>query len=469
MIPIDLRLYQETGINEIRGELAKNRSVLYCLPTGGGKTIVFCYIANSALLRGKRVFILVHRDNLLEQASQKLASFGIPHGRIGGSRSRTRDLIQVASVQTLVRRLDQVDPPDLIIVDEGHHLTRGTQWGKIVERFPFAKLIGVTATPIRLDGKGLGADFGGYYESMVIGPTIQDLIADGYLSRPYTYRPPSDIDLTSIKMVAGDYDKKELIKRKNKSHIVGDSIEYYKKLAEGKPAICFEISVDAAKETAEKYKAAGYNFVSIDGSQDRRFIRKTIDDLSEGRIQGIVSCDLISEGTDVPVVEVGIFLRPTWSLSLYLQQAGRILRAYPGKTKAILLDHVGNSQENKHGLPEQERTWSLAGQPKRKRGETEDTGEKITQCPSCYFCYPSDLGACPSCSTIKPINKRELERIEGELVLAQHEIKKQEERREIGKARTLDELKAIARSRGYHAKWAEHIFNARQRKQGVNV
>jgi DNA repair protein RadD len=456
---ISLRPYQLDVVIKIREEFKTNRSVVCVVPTGGGKTIIFSYIAYSALQRDKRVLILVHRDNLLEQASGKLSEYGIPHGRIGGGRSRTNDKIQVASVQTLVRRLDKTPDPDLIIVDEGHHATLGTQWGRILEHYPRAKILGVTATPIRLDGKGLGVGHGGYYDSMVVGVNIQDLILEGFLSRPVTFHPPNMLNLEGVRKIAGDFSKSELAQRVGAAKITGDAIEHYRKLANGQPAIAFCISVAHAEQVAADFRAAGFNFVSIDGSMDRRKIYSTIRDLGSGNIDGITSCDLISEGTDVPVVACGIFLRPTQSTALYLQQAGRILRQSPGKEKSILLDHVGNSL--RHGLPEKVRNWTLEGTPKRKRGEKAEEEISVTQCPTCFFVYDNSLfESCPNCGQVVEKKGRKIEQEEGELVQAQAIIDEEalEKKREIAKAWSYEEFLNIAKKRGYNLGWAKHMY-----------
>ena len=456
-VQIQLRDYQQDGISRIRESLKTHNAPLYVLPTGGGKTVIFCYIAEQAYNRGKSVVILVHRDNLLTQASRKLTEFGIPHGRIGGSRSRTKDLIQVASVQTLIRRLDDIQEPDLIIVDEGHHLTKNTMWGKVIERFKNSKIIGVTATPIRLDGKGLGVQSGGYYDDMIIGPTISDLITEGYLSNPVTYHPSKAIDLKGIKKIAGDYKKSDLETVIAQSAIVGDAIAHYRKLADGQPAIAFCISVDHAKSVADKFQAAGYNFVSIDGGMPRSEIEKTIENLALGKIHGITSCDLISEGTDVPVVSCGIFLRPTMSTALDLQQKGRILRPYHGKKNAILLDHVGNCF--RHGLPEIDRDWNLSGEIKKPKKQTDEPEFKTIQCEKCYFVWDRKTGlSCPSCGE-ESAKKREILEIEGELVQQSQEIIiKKQQKREIFEAKTLDDFIKIAKKRGYKTGWAQHMF-----------
>ena len=196
---INLRHYQDkcvTGIRECFRLLI--RAVLLVVPTGGGKTVIFTFIAQKMSVRNKRVLILVHRIELLRQTSSALSKFDVEHGLINPLYTPNfNHLVQVASVQTIIRRLDYMSAmnwmPDLIIVDEAHHATAGS-WRKILNHFPDSKVLGVTATPIRADGQGLGVEAGGMFNDLIIGPSVQQLIDEGFLVKPRIFGPPEHLD-----------------------------------------------------------------------------------------------------------------------------------------------------------------------------------------------------------------------------------------------------------------------------------
>lgn len=230
---MNLRNYQQQAIHDLRVSYGTgHRAPLFVLPTGGGKTFVFTHLTQMSVARGKRVLILVHRSELLEQASASLTELGVSHGLISPKYPRMYGYpVQVASVQTLVRRLKSVPEPDLIIIDEGHHAVAGT-WAKICNNYANSKILGVTATPCRSDNQGL-ADI---YDDLVLGPSISDLIDDGYLVKPRVFAPTT-INVSGVKSIAGDYSSKEIAARA--SVITGDCIQHYRKYAHGKPAIAF--------------------------------------------------------------------------------------------------------------------------------------------------------------------------------------------------------------------------------------
>jgi len=258
-----LRPNQSASVEDIRvSYLNGNRSPLLVYPTGGGKTIIFSYITNEASKRGKSVLILVHRIELLRQTSEKLTEYNVPHGLINPKYTpKYYETVQVASVQTLVRRLDKIPTPDLIIIDEAHHATAG-QWNKILDYFPDAKTLGVTATPIRTDGKGLDSCF----DDLVKGPSIMDLIELGYLAQPKVYAPPNDIDFASMRTQMGDFKKDDANDAVDRPTITGDAVAHYRKLCDGAPAVAFCVSVAHAHHVAEQFRGAGYLAESVDGS-----------------------------------------------------------------------------------------------------------------------------------------------------------------------------------------------------------
>lgn len=435
------------------------RSALYVLPTGGGKTATFSFVAQSASLRGNRVVILVHRQELLLQASQALTKFGVAHGLIAAGQPIIDALVQVASVQTIVRRLDSIPAPDLVIVDEAHHAA-AKSYRAILSKFPRARILGVTATPVRGDGSG----FGDIFQTMIEGPTIAQLIAQGFLVAPTVFAPPVGVDLTGVHKRGGDYDKGELNKRIDRPAITGSAVEHYNRLAPGEPAIAFCVSIDNAEHVAAGFRAAGYKAVRVDGKMDDQARRAAIAGLGDGSIDILTSADLIGEGVDVPRCSVAILLRPTYSTALYLQQVGRALRPHPGKTRALILDHVGNTM--RHGFPDDDRTWTLAGDRDRRAHAEDEIKVRVAQCPACYFVYEYGPPKCPKCSHETPARPRSIAEIKGELAeLDRQKVAEARARKgERAGATTLEDLIALGKKRGYAnaERWAQHVYNGRK-------
>lgn len=465
---MQLRDYQQTAVQNLRHSFASgNNNVLFVLPTGGGKTFVFCYISKNAVQRANKVLILVHRTELLNQASGSLHALGIDHGTIAPGRPFINKPVQVASTQTLINRMMKMSwTPDLVIIDEAHHLTINSTWGKIVQFYPHAKKLGVTATPCRLDGQGLGLHADGIFEDMVQGPTISELITEGHLTKPVVYAPPTQLDLSHVKMSMGDFAKGALADAMDKPTITGDAVKHYKKLCDGEPSIAFCASVRHAEHVAEQFRSNGYRAASLDGSMHAKERKQLISDLGEGRLNVLTSCDIVSEGTDIPIVSAAILLRPTQSESLYLQQVGRVLRVAPGKKRALILDHVGNVM--RHDMPDAEREWSLDAVKKTKKQKADDAAAMpIRQCETCYTVH-KPAPVCPSCGFVYPVQHREIEHVEGDLQEVDPEQVKIQRKKEQAKAKTLEELQELGRKLGHKPGWAKHVYKARNRSgQGV--
>jgi DNA repair protein RadD len=296
-----LRPYQIGCIDALRSSYAaNNKAPLLALPTGGGKTLVFALIAFMARVKCRRVLVVVHRRELLKQASDKLEWAGLPHGIIAaGFKPDPEEPVQVGSIQTLVRRLDKLPEFDLIIFDEAHHCQAAT-WRKLVAAQPKAKLLGVIATPCRADGKGLGTEDGGCFDDLVTGPTIAELVQDGFLSPTRTFVPEHRIDMRGVRTQAGDYVANDLAKVVDTSAITGDAVEQYQKRADHKPAIAFCATVAHAEHVAEAFRDAGYKSVCVHGGTPTEERDAAIAGLGNGEIEVLTSCDLISEGLDVP-------------------------------------------------------------------------------------------------------------------------------------------------------------------------
>lgn len=452
---MELRPYQNQLANDIRGAFGSGANrPLAVSPTGSGKTVLFSYITSQVLKRGSRVIIVAHRREILDQISATLKCVGVPHGFIQAGKSTSTQPAMVASIQTLARRLDTIPAPDLVIIDEAHHSV-SKSYVQMFAAWPTAKFIGVTATPERLDGKGLGAMF----DRMVMGPSVQWLIDNGFLAKPVYYAPREVVDLSQVHTIAGDFDRSETEEIVDTPRITGDAVTHYVRFCNRQRAVAFCISVAHAQHVADTFNSCGIPSASIDGTLDPEVRKQRVDDLTAGKILVLTSCELISEGFDLPAVNAAILLRPTQSLSMHLQQVGRALRPYPGKANAIILDHVGNCL--RHGLAEQERDWDLSGREKRlKKSSLVET----KQCSKCFAIFAGTV--CPQCGSQREIAAREIEEVDGELQrLSIEDIsKKREERREEGKCKTLDDFRALAKQRGYKLGWAFFRWQARQRK-----
>lgn len=463
---IELRSYQAQMVGNLRiAYRRKFRAPLLVAPTGSGKTTFFCYVTQKAVARGGRVLILVHRQELLHQTAATLDAFGIAHGLIAPDQPMTSDPAQVASVQTLVRRLDRLDwTPTLIVVDEAHHAIPTTGHGRVLLHYPDARVLGVTATPCRLDGKGLGVAVGGFFDTLIEGPSVAELTKLGFLSPSVVYAPPSVVELSGVTSRGGDFAQDALAEAMDKPSITGDAVNHYRRYAAGQPSIAFCVSVAHAEHVAEAFRAAGFKAATIDGTMDDATRAQRIADLGAGALNVLTSCEIISEGTDIPCVSGAILLRPTQSLALYLQQVGRVLRPFPGKRESIILDHVGNV--HRHGLPDDPRQWDLNAVKRTKRQQEQDEAEvKIRQCEVCYTVH-RPAPKCPACGFVYPVQAREIEQVAGELTRVDPLALRRQAKREQSQAQSLAELQALAARRGYKAGWAEHVWRSRQQRQG---
>lgn len=426
---LKLRPYQKELIQKTYESMANgNKRPLVVAPTGSGKTAMFAWMAEQTQAKNNNVWFLVHRVELFDQTVETFEKFNIE-----------RKSIYVG----MIRRQNKDFPdPDLIVLDEAHHSTAGT-WQKIINRFPDSYIIGLTATPCRLDGAPLGFVF----DDLVVGPTTADLIESGYLSE-YRYFSINIADLEDLKTRGRDYDSSDSAGRL--ITVCGDVVKHFKKYAAGLQAICFCASVEHSKEMARVFRENGISAEHFDGTTLKKKRKELVNKFKNKEIQILSNVELIGEGFDMPDCDCVIQLRPTKSLSLYLQQCGRALRPRENKV-AIILDHVGN--HTRHGLPCDPREWSLETRIKEKPKFDEKGQFIIRQCENCFAVYSATLGNCPECGNeyrpagveIRNLHKYELEEIK---------------RTHISKPLSVDEaenyqdLLAIAKQRGYKTGWA---------------
>lgn len=456
-----LRPYQEQVIQDVRDAMRQHHAVLMQGPTGMGKTAITVYMMGRAAAQGKRAFFLVHQNELLTQTSRALWKQKLEHGMIAAGKSRSTQPAQVASVQTLVRRMDQYQEPHLIIIDEAHRAAAKT-YQTIIERWPNARVIGLTATPQRTDGKPLDVLF----DALVMGPKIRQLMDDGYLCDYELFAPPIGVDVSHVKRSMGDYDSKQLEEAVDKKSITGDAVAHYKSHANGKRCVVMCVSIKHAEHVAEQYLAAGIPAAVIEGKMSDVQRSAVLEDFAAGKIRVITNVQLLVEGVDIPAIEVVQWLRPTQSLVIWMQGNGRGLRPADGKESLIIFDHVGNSQ--RHGLPDDDREWSLEGKEKGSRKKAADDEVKIKQCTHCYAVFRPGPTECPHCGQhVAGGGQRELEVVEGELQKVDKQAIRREQKREQGNARTVEDLVALGVRRGMAkpAEWAAITVASRMGKK----
>lgn len=300
-----------------------------------------------------------------------------------------------------------------IVVHNCHHILKRNLWGKAIELFPNAKGLGVTATPLRADGHGLGSHHDGVFDTMVQGPQMRDMINQGFLTDYRIFAPPSDLDLAPVDITAsGDYSKKQLSTQVKRSHITGDIVQHYLRIAPGKLGITFVTDVETAHDVAAKYNAAGVPAVALSAKTPLTERMAALRKFKNREILQLVNVDLFSEGFDLPAIEVISMGRPTCSYGWFVQAFGRALRPMEGKDRAIIIDHVGNVM--RHGLPDTPRVWTLDRREKRSKSKAT---VMVTSCPSCTGVYERFLSRCPYCGfKAEPANRSHPEFVDGDLL-----------------------------------------------------
>lgn len=452
---MELRPYQDDLIEEIRYIIrAGLHRICAVAPCGAGKTKTFSWITGQARAKNKKVIITVHRQELIEQTSKTLDELYIKHEVLNSKNINSCDML-IASIQTLSRRLGRfTKPPDLIIVDECAHAVAST-WRRVIEYFPKALVIGWTATPARLSGDGLGVIF----QALALGPSVKELIEMGNLS-PFDYfSPPVVADFADLKVKYGDYQSSEVALKMDKAEIIGDVIATYRRLADGKSAICYCASCEHAEHVAREFNLAGIPAAYIDGKTPDSIRKTAIEQFRTGIVKILTNVDLVSEGFDVPSMEAVILLRPTQSTALFIQQSMRAMRKDDDKPdkRAIIIDHVGNVY--RHGLPDEDREWSLEGKMKKR----EPNEISVRQCPKCYFAH-LPAPRCPNCGHEYPVQAQApIEQTKGELLQIK-DLERKDQKREIGMARTREALEQIAIKRGYSLRWVDKMLDVRSKQ-----
>ena len=355
-----LRDYQQETIDKVYKSIkGGHRSIIVQSPPRTGKTVLMAEIARRATAKGNRVLFVVHRQEIVQQVIGTFRADGVD-----------MDLAKIGMVQTITRHTADLDPPQIIFVDEAHHALART-YQRILKAFPEAYKLLFTATPYRLNGEG----FTDIADDLIVGKPVSWLIDHHFLA-PVDYYAPSQIDASKLRTKrTGDYSE-DSIKEAMKPKIYGNAVKHYTKLAGGKQAIAYTYNVDSAIKLAQAFNTHGITARAVSGKTPKEERKKIIEDYRAGKIRIVTNAELFTEGLDLPAVDCVIMLRPTQSLSLYLQFAMRSMNPRKGKT-AIIIDHVGNVQ--RFGLPTGDREWSLEGRGKSK-SSSGSTIKLVTVC-----------------------------------------------------------------------------------------
>ena len=426
---ISLRPYQQDLVRDIRDSINHGKhSVCAVLGCGGGKSVIAAEIARLATNRDNPVLFLVHRRELCDQIARTFNGQGV-----------NPQLCDIGMVQTVTRRLARMREPKLIIQDEAHHALSDT-YKRIYAYWPQAKLVGFTATPVRMNEGGLGPVF----EELVESVSTKWLIDHHYLA-PYKYYGVQLADASKLHTRHGDYCKEEVEQLMDQHAIFGATVENWQRIADGRQTIVYCSSVKTSQATAQEFLNYGITAAHLDGTTPEKIRQATVDQFRAGSIRVLCNVDLFGEGFDVPDCEAVVLLRPTKSLTLFIQQSMRSMRYKDGKT-ALILDHVGNY--TRHGLPDDTHEWSLAAKKKKKKSSV-----LVKQCPQCFMVVHNTEAVCPYCGYVfAPQERSETEVVDGVLL---EEIKRRPYD-DYRKAKTWDELRLFQQAKGYKFLWAIH-------------
>ena len=439
-----LRDYQAEIINKIQNSmLTGHRRIIVQSPPRTGKTVVMSEIARRATVKNRRVLFLIHRKEVLEQANATFKEQGVDF-----------DLLTSGMVQTLTRRVDKLDAPHIILVDEAHHAL-SKSYRRILDKFKDAYVLLFTATPVRLGREQLDQ----VADDIVLGKSIKELTAAGFLAPFRYYQPPAGFNQSKLKLSStGDYTNKSITSALQ-SCLYGDLVSHYKRLAAGKQAVCYCHSIDAAKHAAAEFNKNGIAAAEVDGTTPRSERDELVKKFRDGAIKVMVNVNLFTEGVDLPDVDAVILARPTSSLSLYLQFAMRCLDPRRGKV-AVIIDHANNVE--KFGYPDSERNWLQlvkTGAKTRKNAETDNFN--IVTCETCFAVLESrtiKTGTCPYCDALIKQKRPDKPVALIDLVEAARTENQSDDYHQL---KTVGELYEYAKRHGYKHGWAYHIAKSR--------
>tara|TARA_R110000822_G_scaffold79406_3_gene189867 strand:+ start:4701 stop:6206 length:1506 start_codon:yes stop_codon:yes gene_type:complete len=456
---VKLREYQEQAIEMVRYEFSRGRKkVLLVAPTGAGKTVIASAMIKASQDKSNASLFVAHRRELVKQCSQKLTDFGVSHGVVMADYSPNNLAnVQVASLQTYTARKDNhhfwKPNAKVIFLDEAHRSVSKT-FQDLVQEYPDAFIIGLTATPCRADGKGLG----NYYDALVNCGTIADLTEKGFLT-PARILAPSMPDLKGLKIQAGDYEKRGLNTRMNQPKLVGDLVTHWLKHGKGRPTVVFASSIAHSKYIASIFNDNGVRAGHVDGEMDEVSRVEVLRKLHDGEIDVISNCMVLTEGWDEPKVSCVVIARPTKSYGMYLQMVGRALRPFKNKVDTLIIDHSGCVYE--HGFPDEAPDWELTSStelaiPKK---EPEPVEKQPCTCSNCYTVYKPARGfpECPTCGAIPTKGQEQVLIQQGRLI----ELVKKEKISTQDKVDFYAQLLTYGRQKNFSRGWADHTYKAK--------
>jgi superfamily II DNA or RNA helicase len=461
----ELRDYQLAALASVREEILRGkRSVLLVAPTGSGKTTIAAAMIESATRKGNGVLFIAHRKELIDQCSARLDQHGVNHGVVMADHRRWLPWlpVQVASIQTLLKRRDKYRPKaQIVVIDEAHH-ARADSYHTAIEMFPGSVVLGLTATPWRIDGRGLGDLF----QSLIVAATPHDLIRRGYLV-PYTGYAFDSPDLTGVKRIGGDFKQSELEAVMGERKLLGNIVEQWQAHAGGVRTVVFAVDVKHSKELCDRFKVVGVKAEHLDATTPKQEREAILSRLASGATAVVCNVAVLTEGWDCPAVECIVLARPTDSLSLHLQMVGRGLRPNPetGKVLCRIHDHAGNII--RHGLPDADRDYALDLDRKTARKNDEEEAVKLRTCEMCFAIYLANLPACPTCGHANAKHQRERPKEDADAVavpleeIAKHGPAKRAWVPERAARTYYDSLLATAAQKGYKQSWAAFRFKDR--------
>jgi DNA repair protein RadD len=455
---VSLRIYQEHDLLEVREKFRLCRAVLLVQPTGAGKGFLAAHIVRTASGRSFRVMFLVNRRALVNDMSKRVSKLGLEHGVIMGDDPRYNldHPVQVASIDTIYRR-QNLPPADLLIIDEARFAVTPT-WMKVVALYPNAKILGLDATPMRTDGMGLGHLF----QAMVQGPSVENLIGQGYLVPSVVFRPQGAPSLSGVQKQGGEFNQKQLAEVCDKPKLVGDVVEQWKKRAQDRKTAAFCVNKHHALQVAEKFRCAGFDWAYVDDETSDNERDHIWEDFDNGNLNGVSSVGVISYGWDHSICSCVISAAATESVSRWRQTLGRGGRIHPGKTDFFVLDHFDNSGRL-NAFFEDQVEWSLDGKAIRDTGETSGS---VSMCRKCFASFRSGPFKCPYCGAEIPKQVRRIQTVKGEL---EEERRRQQKQEAIAEWQSgvaedtrrakYEEFRQIAKMRGYKPTWPNVRFH----------
>ena len=443
-----LRNYQQETVDKVYQSMRNgHKSIMVQQPPRTGKTVIMADIARRATAKGNRIMFIVHRQEIIEQAIQTFKDDDVD-----------MNLAQIGMVQTFTRHVDKLKPPAIIFVDEAHHALAAT-YRRILDSFPKAYKLLFTATPYRLNGKG----FTDIADDLILGKSVPWLIEHHFLA-PVDYYAPSQIDVKKLRTKSTGEFSEDSIKEALKPKIYGNAVRHYHELAKGMQAIAYTYNVDSAVRLARAFNGHGISARAVSGKTPKDERKQIIEDYRAGKIKIVTNAELFTEGLDLPNVDCVIMMRPTQSLSLYLQFAMRSMNPREGKT-AVIIDHVGNVE--RFGLPTDKRQWSLEGVSKQnKRASSGTVIKSVTVCPRCFASFYRTGDSCPYCG-MRLGEEKELEVVDDVKLkkvtrsrlgivkqLQKSTIMKNVAGKRTSELKNLKEIQAYGKLHGYKSGWA---------------